>query len=79
LSLAPVSDPAEQPGRSVNVAGSPSTSYDLSGPSSRMLVTSVPRGGQTWFVKMTGGEDRLGQEKPRFDAFVASLQLPGAP
>jgi hypothetical protein len=79
LELAPVSSPDQQPGRPVDVAGSPSISYDLSGPSSRMLVTSTPRGGQTWFVKMTGGEDRLGQEKAHFDAFIASLQLPGAP
>lgn len=79
LDLAPVNSPSEQPGTPVSVAGSPSTAYDLSGPTSRMLVASIPRGGQTWFVKMTGGEDRLGQEKARFDAFLASLQLPGAP
>ena len=32
-------------------------------------------GGQSWFVKMTGPADLVGQQQPAFEAFVKSLRF----
>lgn len=83
LGLAPVNDLAEQEQTTVNVAGSSAMWLDLAregdGPAdARMLVVLAARRDFTWFLKMTGSRAVLTRERSAFEAFVRSVELPGA-
>ncbi len=63
----------------LDVAGSPATYVDLSGGAGgkRIVGAVLPRGGQTWFFKLTGPADEVGRQKPAFEAFVKSVRFQG--
>jgi hypothetical protein len=67
--------------RTLDVAGVSASYVDLTGPETagaprkRILAVSVPRGPQTWFLKMEGPADLVGREKPAFEAFARSVQF----
>jgi hypothetical protein len=49
-----------------------------SGPNGKRIVgVVVPRGGQTWFFKMSGSADAVDRQKPAFEAFVKSVRFEG--
>jgi hypothetical protein len=80
LSIPPVSDPAEQPSETIQVAGSPAQLFDISQPGDgaarqRMLVVFLPRVDASWFIKMTGPYSRLDQEETAFREFLATIRL----
>ena len=52
--------------------------YDFSGPTGRTIVVSVPRNGATWFIKLNGDAAVVGDAKPGFIDFLASVRFPGA-
>ena len=65
----------------IQVAGGPAHYVDLLGASAatpqRILAVIVPRGGQTWFIKMWGPPDLIQRHKGAFEAFVRSLEFAG--
>jgi len=55
------------------------TGSDLaSGDAARLIVVTVPTGGQTWFYKITGDAAVVKQQKDAFLKFVASAKYPDA-
>lgn len=44
--------------------------------SKRVLGVILPRGPRSWFFKMTGPHELVGQQKANFEAFVRSVQFP---
>jgi hypothetical protein len=52
--------------------------YDISGPSSRTVVASLPRHGATWFFKMRGDKDTVADAKPVFLEFLQSVHFSAA-
>lgn len=67
----------------IQVAGGPAYYVDLLGTTSkdgpqRTLAVIVPRGGQTWFIKMWGPPELIHRQKGAFEAFVRSLEFAGA-
>jgi hypothetical protein len=62
----------------VLVDGSTGKLYDFSGPTGRTIVVSVPRNGATWFIKLNGDAAVVGDAKPGFMDFLASVRFPGA-
>ena len=50
--------------------------YDISGPSGRTVVASLPRHGATWFFKMRGDKDTVAEAKPVFLEFLKSVRYP---
>jgi hypothetical protein len=56
----------------ITVDGSDGKLYDLSGPSDRILVASIPRDGNTWFFKMRGDKDLVQAQQPAFLDFLKS-------
>jgi len=63
--------------RSIDVAGKPASAVDLSGKTDRLLGVIVPRGETTWFIKMKGPGDLVGEQKAAFDGFVKSIRFGG--
>jgi hypothetical protein len=61
------------------VAGGPAAYVDSgAGPSGKRIVGAVlPRGGQTWFFKMSGPAEAVAKQKPAFEAFVKSVRFEG--
>jgi hypothetical protein len=69
----------------IEVGGLPGHYVDLTGPAKagkpapqRILGVIVPQRGQSWFFKMIGPADMVGKQKAAFEAFVRSVQFPGA-
>ena len=52
--------------------------YDISGPSSRTVVASLPRHGATWFFKLRGDKDTVADAKPVFLEFLQSIHFNAA-
>jgi hypothetical protein len=52
--------------------------YDMSGPSGRTVVASLPRHGATWFFKMRGDNDTVADAKPVFLEFLQSVHFSAA-
>ena len=77
VGLGGIRDLSEQPVTSVQVDGIAGDFIDLAGAKVGMLVVSVPKGGYTWFFKMTGPTDLLAKQKPAFEGFVASVAFGG--
>ncbi len=48
---------------------------DMTGGKARVLAGWSRVGGRTWFFKMTAPEGLAGQEKPRFESFLESIQF----
>jgi hypothetical protein len=48
---------------------------DLTGPKGRTLSGTLLHGGRSWFVKMTGPADLVGQQQPAFEDFLKSLRF----
>lgn len=69
--------------REIDVAGAKASYVDLTGvakaggPAERIVAVVVPRGPQTWFIKIWGPADQVGKQKPAFEAFVRSIQFAG--
>jgi len=69
--------------QALTVSGVEGKSFDLTGPplgdrgKERILGVVVAVGGQTWFVKMKGPADLVGQQKRAFEDFAKALRLPG--
>lgn len=65
----------------VSVAGSPGRLFDLagenpgSGEKTRILAGILHREGVAWFFKMTGDDDLVAKNKPRFVEFLKSLRF----
>jgi hypothetical protein len=63
------------------VAGGPAVYVDLSGdgkPGRQGILGAVlPRGGESWFFKMTGTADVVGRQKGAFEAFLKSVRFEG--
>lgn len=84
IGLAPVGKLEEQPVTHVKVAGRNAERLDLvstAGDASerqRMIVVTVLRNDIAYFIKMTGANALLEKHVKDFDAFLASVQFPGA-
>jgi hypothetical protein len=52
--------------------------YDISGPSGRTVVASLPRHGATWFFKMRGDKETVADAKPVFLEFLQSVHFSAA-
>jgi hypothetical protein len=71
-------------GTPVNINGRNITLYEMegtwakTGDPARMLVLSIPAGGQTWFYKLTGDSQLAAREKEAFLTFVRSVKYPHA-
>jgi hypothetical protein len=69
--------------QAIDVGGTPGQFFDISGPDSeaagrqRILAVVAPRGDTTWFIKMIGPADLVGQQKKAFEDFVHSIQFGG--
>jgi hypothetical protein len=68
----------------LTVDGLPAAYVDLLGPASagekrHTLAVMVPRGGQSWFIKMRGSADLVSKQKPTFETFVKSVRFEGDP
>ncbi|HZU37124.1 MAG TPA: hypothetical protein VFA18_14480 [Gemmataceae bacterium] len=74
LQAAP-SQQVERDVRHLDADGKTASYVDLIGPEQRMLAVIVPHSGTTWFVKMLGPKDLVGQQKAAFEAFVKSLRF----
>lgn len=59
----------------LTVSGLAAKLVDLSGPKGRILGAIVPRGPQTYFFKMTGPGDLVGDQKNSFEAFLKSIRF----
>lgn len=82
LGLQPVSDVSQQPLESLVVDSQPAQLLDLVGASGagdagrqRMLVVLLARDDLTWFVKMTGPERLLDEQKRTFVDFARSIHF----
>jgi hypothetical protein len=69
--------PIDLNGRSVTLYEMEGT-WAKTGDPARMLVLSVPSGGQTWFFKLTGDAQLAAREKETFLGFVRSVKYPHA-
>jgi hypothetical protein len=84
LGLPPVNSLQEQPMQKVTVAGIESARIDLvakdgeAGAHKRMIVITLPHDDITYFIKMTGPSSLLDKHTKDFDAFLKSVQFPGA-
>lgn len=81
VSLAPVTEEeVSKLGEKAETAGAKTKLYDLAGTSAaggkaRILVTSVQRGDESWFFKMTGEDELVAAQKPAFIGFLQSLKF----
>jgi len=80
LNLPPVADVADQPSESMKLVGQPTRLFDISeegsdGGRKRTMVVGLMSHGMTWFIKMSGPYDSLGQQEASFRRFLASVQL----
>ncbi len=80
LGLAEVGALADQPMNAVTVDGQAGTVVDLLGAADgreplRIVAATVPRGGSTWFFKMTGPPEPVGAQRPAFDRFLRSVRF----
>lgn len=78
LELPPIADVGEQPSVPVSVDGRAALLFDITG-KQRTLVAVVPADGQTWFFKLTGDADLLGDQKAAFLSFLGSIRFGGGP
>jgi hypothetical protein len=67
----------------LTVDGTPATYVDLLGPESagnkrHLLAVMVPRGSQTWFIKMVGPADLVSKQKSAFETFAKSVRFEGS-
>ena len=77
VQLAPVAqDELAKSVTALDVMGGSATLVDAAGPSSRLLGVIWPRGGQTWFFKLSGDPKVAAQEKEAFIKFVQSVRFP---
>ena len=82
LSLPPIAEDAlPKVTASVDAPGRKATMVDFTGTDAasqptRMVVVSVPRGGETWFYKLTGPGPVVDREKDAFVKFVQSVRYP---
>jgi hypothetical protein len=60
------------------VDGADGKLYDISGPTSGIVVVLVPRNGATWFIKMNGDTATVTDARPAFLEFVKSVHFPGS-
>ena len=69
----------------LDVAGGQGTVVDVTGTDSktglkaRLIGVILPQAGQTWFYKLMGDEQLVGQQKEAFVAFIQSAKYPNAP
>jgi hypothetical protein len=80
VGLDPVDEAGAQPGQPVKIGERTWTIYDFAGPKAggrREIVASTPVADQTWYFKLAGPTDSVGQQKPAFDAFLASIRFSG--
>jgi hypothetical protein len=81
IGMPPASDEQIQKGLGkLDVGGTPATYVELVGPEVNgrqlaILGAIVPRGGETWFFKMTGPADVVAGQKANFEAFVRSVRF----
>jgi hypothetical protein len=68
----------------LDVGGGIAAYVDFTGPGKpagkedrRILGLVVPRGGQTWFIKMDGPADLVGGQKAAFEQFAGSVKFDG--
>jgi hypothetical protein len=70
---APPPDPDKLP--HIVVAGRESPYVDLAGKNGRIVGAIVDHGDRTWFFKMMGPADVVGQQKPAFEEFLKSVRF----
>jgi hypothetical protein len=85
IGLGPTTEEAlKAESKSIDVDGRPAVYVDLAGPESagagrkRTLGVILPRGGQTWFFKMVGPAELVGQQQQAFERFVRSVRFGAA-
>jgi len=67
------------------VAGGQATMMDVTGTDAktgqkaRLVGIILPQAGQTWFYKLMGDEQLVGQQKEAFVKFIQSAKYPNAP
>ena len=62
----------------ITIDSMPGRLYDISGPSARTVVASLPRNKATWFFKMRGDKDTVAEAKPVYLEFLKSIHFSGA-
>ncbi len=77
LALGPV-EPGDVVSEPVTVDSIQGKLYDLAGASARTVVATVPRDGNSWFVKLRGDTATVAAAKPVFLEFLKSLHFGGA-
>lgn len=81
VGLSPVSRIEDQPATHLDVAGKPATLFDLAAPGkgsaggARILVAVLPRPGRSWFIKLTGPDHVVEDQKQVLTRFVESIQF----
>ncbi|MCX5660120.1 MAG: hypothetical protein NTW19_10415 [Planctomycetota bacterium] len=84
VGLEPVADPKDQPAEALAKNADPAVVFDIVGPASQppekrhIVVAMIIHGEQSWFVKMTGGQEVVAAQKPTFTTFVRSLRFSNA-
>lgn len=77
LGLPPLAGLADDPPQPIEVAGAPGSLVDLGGPEGRTLAVIAPRGGMTWFYKLSGPDPLVESQRDAFEAFVRSVRFDG--
>ena len=82
VGLEPISEEQlRREAKSIQLDGNAAQYFDLIGPDSvgpqrkRILAVVALVGGRSWFVKMTGPVDLVGQQKPLFEAFLTTMKF----
>ncbi|MDB5299939.1 MAG: hypothetical protein JWO87_1602, partial [Phycisphaerales bacterium] len=80
VGLGPVDEATAQPGQPVKIADRTWTIYDYTGPKDggrRDIIASTPVADQTWYFKLAGPTDSVGQARAAFETFLASIRFSG--
>lgn len=73
--LEPIDDVSKQPSSITETNGLKWTTYDLTGPQKRMMVSYVTNGESVWFFRMGGTAPAVEAQKAGFDSFVKSIKF----
>jgi hypothetical protein len=75
VGLPPLTDLGDDPPQPIDVAGVSGSLVDIGGPEGRTLAVIAPRGGMTWFYKLSGPDPLVKSQRDAFEAFVRSVRF----
>jgi len=73
--LPPIDEVSKQPSTTTGINGHTWTTYDISGPQKRMIVSYVDNGESVWFFRLGGTSDAVEAQKTSLDSFLKSIQF----